>query len=307
MRTDGKLDAKRLSELYYQYCQVEGDFVQQQSRTYPALSRVFAGEDVLEEITSEVLSYDRVSIGIDAATCITVGLCYCRHKMEHMGQACDAPQETCLTFNEVAKYLSEYGIAKEISKEEAHQIVQECMDGGLVQIGDNTKDGLAVICNCCGCCCDLLLGYRRFGGSGLISPAAFISEIDEKKCIGCGLCVKRCPAGALDTTGEKPTVNSKVCLGCGVCARFCPTDACRMQSRRPRPYIPEDFIEKTLVAAINTGKLGNYLFDNQTDRTHAVLRRVVNTAVTFSPIRAFLLAKPIQTPLLRFLRANKRG
>lgn len=307
MRTDEKLDAKRLSELYYQYFQVEGDFLRQQSQTYPALSRVFSGEDVLEEVTSEILSYDRVSVGIDAATCITVGLCYCRHKMEHMGQACDAPQETCLTFNDVAKYLSEYGIAREISKEEAHRIVNECMDGGLVQIGDNTKGRLTVICNCCGCCCDLLLGYRRFGGSGLISPSAFISEIDEKKCTGCGLCAKRCPAGAIDTAGGKQAVNPKVCLGCGVCARFCPTDACRMQSRIPCPYIPEDFIEKTLVTAINTGKLGNYLFDNQTDRTHAVLRRAVNTAVTFPPLKAFLLAKPIQATWLRFLRAGKRG
>ena len=28
-----------------------------------------------------------------------VGLCYCRHKMEHVGRACDAPLDICMTFN----------------------------------------------------------------------------------------------------------------------------------------------------------------------------------------------------------------
>ena len=139
-------------------------------------------------MSTEVLSHDRVSAGIDNATCITVGLCYCRHKMEHLGQACSSPQDACLTFNEVARYLADYGIAREISKEEAHRIVKECMDSGLVQIGDNTKSEPAVICNCCGCCCDLLLGYKKYGSSGLISPSAFIAEIEPRTCIACSEC-----------------------------------------------------------------------------------------------------------------------
>ncbi|WP_417910323.1 ATP-binding protein [Candidatus Electronema sp. PJ] len=307
MRTDGKLDAKRLSELYYQYCQVEGDFVRQHGAiSSPAFTRVYAGEDVLEDVAAEVLSYDRVSVGIETATCITVGLCYCRHKMEHMGQACNAPQEVCLTFNEVARYLADYGIAKEISKEEARRIVKECMNEGLVQIGDNTRSGLAVICNCCGCCCDLLLGYRRFGSSGLISPSAFLAAIDQNICTSCGICAKRCPAGAIDTAGDKPMVKPKVCLGCGVCARFCPNDSCHMYPRTPRPYIPKDSIEKILVSAVHAGKLGNYLFDNQTSQLHALLRRAVNAAVIFPPIKSLLLSKLVQSTMFRFLRAGKR-
>jgi len=261
---------------------------------------------MLEDITAEVLSYDRVSVGIDNATCITVGLCYCRHKMEHLGQACTAPQEACLTFNEVARYLADYGIAKEITKEEAHRIVKQCMDSGLMQIGDNTKSGLAVICNCCGCCCDLLLGYKRYGSSGLISPSAFIAAIDQQTCTGCGICTERCPAAAIDAGGDKPTVNPKVCLGCGVCARFCPTGSCRLHPRTPRPYIPEDSIEKILVSAVHAGKLGNYLFDNQTSRIHAVLRRAVNAAMTLPPVRAALLSRPVQSTVLGLLRKGDR-
>ncbi|WPD24977.1 MAG: 4Fe-4S dicluster-binding protein [Candidatus Electrothrix scaldis] len=307
MRTDGKLDAKRLSELYHQYCQVEGDFVQQHGAVQePAFTRVYAGEDALEDMSAEVLPHDRVSVGIDNATCITVGLCYCRHKMEHLGQACSAPQEACLTFNEVARYLADYGIAKEISKEEAHRIVKECMDSGLMQIGDNTKSELAVICNCCGCCCDLLLGYKKYGSSGLVSPSAFIAEIEPQTCISCGECYERCPVDAIDTSGEKPVVKKDVCLGCGVCARFCPSSSCFLHLRPERPYIPEDSIEKIYVSAIHAGKLGNYIFADQTSRIQALLRKVVNKAVTLRSVKTVLLSQSVQNTALRLMRKGDR-
>jgi len=307
MRTDGKLDSKKLSELYYKYCQVEGDFIRQQGEAEPALSRVFPGEDMLEDLTSEVLSVDRVSEGIDGATCITTGLCYCRHKMEHLGEACDAPMDVCLTFNDVAKHLAEQGIAREISKKEAHAIVRECMDAGLVQIGDNSRDGLAIICNCCGCCCDLLLGYKRFGSTGIISPSAFIAAIEPESCTGCGICIERCPADCISVEdGKTPEINHERCLGCGICARFCPTPACRMQARAERPYVPEDFIEKTFLAAIDAGKLGNYIFDNQTSRVHAALRRTINAVISVSPVKRFLLSGPVRSSMLRAFRVGNR-
>jgi len=306
MRTDGKLDAKRLSELYHQYCQVEGDFVKQHGAVeHPAFTRVYADEDALEDMSAEVLSHDRVSLGIENATCITVGLCYCRHKMEHLGQACSATQMACLTFNEVARYLADYGIAKEISKEEAHAIVKECMDSGLMQIGDNTRSDLAVICNCCGCCCDLLLGYKKYGSSGLISPSAFIAHIEPETCTSCGACHERCPADAIDASGDKPVIKSDKCLGCGVCSRFCPTDACRLHVRTERPYIPEDSIEKIYVSGIHMGKLGNYIFASQTSQVQAVLRKVFNKAVTLGPVKTVLLSQPVQDVALRIMRKGE--
>jgi len=306
MRTDGKLDSKRLSELYYQYCQVEGDFIKQQGAAHPALARVFAHEEELGEVTSEVLSYDRVSAGIDSATCITTGMCYCRHKMQHMGKACDSPMEVCLTFNDVAKYLADYGIARQISKEEAHRLVRQSMDAGLVQIGDNTRGGLAVICNCCGCCCDLLLGYKQYGTTGLVSPSAFVAAIHADTCNECGTCASRCPVDAIAMTSGRPVVDAKTCLGCGVCGRFCPTDSCHMEMRAERPYVPHDLIEKLALASIDAGKLGNYLFDDQTSRSHAVLREVVNVTLRIPWVRRALLAPPVRRRILEAVRTSER-
>jgi hypothetical protein len=193
MRLDGKFDHQRLSELYHQYLNVEEGFVRQFASINPPMTRVFVHEDAIKEIESEVLSYERASEGINQASCITVGTCFCRHKMEHLGMACDNPQEVCLTFNDVAKDLASQGIAREISKSEALDILDLCIEKGLVQIGDNQRDKLVVICNCCGCCCDILLAYKRFGSTTLINPSNYIASIEKDQCSGCGICAERCP------------------------------------------------------------------------------------------------------------------
>lgn len=42
----------------------------------------------------------------------------CRHKMEHVGKACDAPQDICMTFNSSAASLIKNGFAREIDAAE---------------------------------------------------------------------------------------------------------------------------------------------------------------------------------------------
>jgi ferredoxin len=305
MRTDGKFDAELLSRLYHQYCDVEEDFLRLQGSAHPALARVFAQEATLgDEVASEILSWDRVSAGIDAASRVTVGLCFCRTKRRHLGEGCDAPDEVCLTFNDVAGYLADYGIAREISRDEAHRIARDCMERGLVQVGDNKKGALAVICNCCGCCCEVLRGYRRIGGTGLVSPSAFVAGVEAGACTGCGTCTARCPAGAVSVAGGHAAVDAGVCLGCGVCARFCPSGACAMRLRPVRPFVPEDLVEKIVMAAIDTAKIGNFLFDDQRSPVHALARRALNRSLRLPGLRRLLLRPAIVGRIVRAARAG---
>ena len=306
MRTDGKFDSKKLSELFYQYINVEEGFIRQFSSINPPIARIFVQEDAVRDIKSEVLSYERVSEGINQATCITVGTCFCRHKMEHMGMACDNPQDVCLTFNAIAKDLASQGIAREISKKEAFDILNLCVDRGLVQIGDNVKDELAIICNCCGCCCDLLLAYKRLGSTSLLNPTNYIAAVTEDACSGCGICVEKCPVDAISMKDGKAVVNKIVCLGCGVCARFCPIESCIMETRPEKIFVPGNTIEKIALQSIDQGKTGNFIFDNQTSLTHKILSGLVNGFVKIPPVKKILLNKNVYPRLLKFILKHKK-
>jgi ferredoxin len=306
MRLDGKFDRKRLSELYYQYINIEEGFIKQFSNINPPMTRAFVQEDAIKDIESEVLSYERASEGINQATCITVGTCFCRHKMEHMGMACDNPQDVCLTFNDVAKDLASQGIAREISKSEAHDILNLCIEKGLVQIGDNQRDRLAVICNCCGCCCDILLAYKRLGSTSLINPTNYIAFVEKDVCSGCGICAERCPVDAISIEKGRAAVNRKVCLGCGVCTRFCPSNACKLETRPERVFVPKNTFEKVALQAIDQGKLGNFIFENQTSGVHKFSREMVNGFVRIPPVKRVLLQEKVYTRLLNlFLKKDK--
>ena len=51
-------------------------------------------------------------------------------------------------------------------------------------------------------------------------------EVDEEKCIGCGMCVIVCPHGVLELAdGNIRMENRDACMECGACARNCPVEA----------------------------------------------------------------------------------
>ena len=110
MRIRNDIDQKALSELFYQYLNVEEDFVRELfTRGETRLGRLFVNEPSLSsENVLHVLDYERATEIIKTATYIGVGMCYCRHKMEHLGKACNAPMDICMTFNNTAASLTKH-------------------------------------------------------------------------------------------------------------------------------------------------------------------------------------------------------
>ena len=207
MRTRGDIDQKYLSELFYQYINVEEDFIKDLFLGMDTkLGRVFVNESVLmTEKTNHILDYERATHIIEEADFIGVGTCFCRHKNFHLGIPCklNAPMETCLTFGNVARSLAEHGgYTRPIDKAEAKEILEMSYSCNLVQMGENVREHPAFMCNCCGCCCEALEAVRRFSPMQPIATTNYIPKINYDDCVSCGKCEKVCPILAISMQEE---------------------------------------------------------------------------------------------------------
>src|SRR5512140_2650741 len=151
MRYRDDIDQKKLSELYYQYMNVEEDFIKNLFLTGETqLGRVYVNEEVLSgENALHVLDYERASEVIKTASSIGIGICYCRHKMSHAAKECNAPMDICMTFNSSADSLTRHGIARKVDISEGLDLLQLARDKNLVQFGENVQQEVNFICNCC--------------------------------------------------------------------------------------------------------------------------------------------------------------
>jgi len=56
-------------------------------------------------------------------------------------------------------------------------------------------------------------------------------RLDQKKCIGCGMCLNVCPQAVLSlTNGTIEIANRDACMECGACARNCPVEALNVRA-----------------------------------------------------------------------------
>lgn len=308
MRTRGDIDQKYLSELYYQYMNVEEDFIKDLFfATETKLGRVYVQEPVLmNDKTNHILDYERATHIVEEAEYIGLGLCYCRHKMSHAGQPCEinAPWDVCLTFDNVARSLAEHGdYARLISKEEAKDALERSYESNLVQIGENVREHPAFICNCCGCCCEALQAARRFSPMQPVATTNYIPGISMERCIGCGKCAKVCPVLAISMKEgpdgkKKAAVDEEICLGCGVCSRNCVTKAIELKRRPQQIITPVNSTHRFVLQAIEKGTLQNLIFDNQAFANHRAMAAVFEAILKLPPMKQALASKQLKSVYL---------
>jgi NAD-dependent dihydropyrimidine dehydrogenase PreA subunit len=183
----------------------------------------------LEGATERVVPSRRVEELIQKFDEIALGHCFCRHYKDMTGNPCKqtAERETCFTFGKSARFTSEQGFSRMITKEEALKVLKKAEEDGLVHKAyhpnfDITKDETS-ICNCCRCCCANAV-------DNMIAPIStvthFLAQVNADLCVGCGKCVEKCHTYAAYLGDDKKAHRKEErCIGCGVCAHFCPKNA----------------------------------------------------------------------------------
>jgi Na+-translocating ferredoxin:NAD+ oxidoreductase subunit B len=195
-------------------------------------------------------SYDEIKKLIEANDGpIVIFECVCRSGAEKAGKPCKqtSRKETCMALGDTARTLAESGkFGRQISKEEALDLMQRNQDDGLVLQPSNAQIPGA-ICSCCGCCCGLLQLQKFIPNPVSHWATNFFAEVDADLCTGCGACEEKCQVGALKLDEEKnmAVVDLTRCLGCGLCVLACPAEAIKLRNKT-QETVPPRTIEDTM-------------------------------------------------------------
>jgi Pyruvate/2-oxoacid:ferredoxin oxidoreductase delta subunit len=198
------------------------------------------------------LPSDQLEIVLDRYDTFAVGLCQCRMTEQIVGNGCDRPLETCVSFGDLAKLLLRDDRMREVEKRDVLTIKAEAESAGLATwVSDAALGKVAggASCSCCGCCCHAFRTVSQFNAPGLIAPARFVPVVDLTQCVYCGRCAQACPMGAVsvDTSEKTFRWSHERCVGCGLCSVACDrAGALRMEPHPNREPPPESVISRLL-------------------------------------------------------------
>ena len=189
--------------------------------------RTLAIEEELPGNT-QITTWEKISEMIDRLDSFAVGTCACRLGARMKGDPCKidgAPEQACVYFGKVADFIVDRNFGKRITKKELFDLLKVCEEKGLIHNITNVSGDNILLCNCCGCCCQIMRPMLKFPGLKSIAGSNFMAVVDAETCTGCEECVTRCQVKAIEMEAGIAKVNPDYCIGCGVCVSQCPSES----------------------------------------------------------------------------------
>lgn len=162
------------------------------------LMRVVPVESAIQDLPG-VSDFEKLSYYLNKYDRFSVSPCSCRASRSSLGDGCGhLAEDMCIQMGKGAEHYIRTGRAREITREEALEIIKRAEDNGLMHDMVNIEEAgeSAAICNCCACACFGLRVGLMYGARDAIR-SNFVAEIDEAKCVACAQCVEVCPGNAL--------------------------------------------------------------------------------------------------------------
>ncbi len=195
------------------------------STEMPFFRAVPIGEDVVSN--GGIMPYDSAEQIIRSKRKFAVSKCLCRIDTAAAGGYDDPRKETCLAFDDMAQFYLDVGIGRELTMQEALDLVRESVEQGCCLHVANSKEA-EVMCSCNINVCALLQASQAFGGDALRNVSHYVVAVDEDKCTGCGTCVEVCPVKCCSINERGKSQSGELCVGCGQCVAKCPAGARRL-------------------------------------------------------------------------------
>ena len=317
MRTRGELRHGEWARLFNDYMHGSDTFFSANFKHGEKISimRALPHEESIEAGSFvEILDYEKVTSIIENSKKFAIGICSCRHEKLHLGEkSCDVPLDTCTSFDHNAEILIRHGMAREVSRSEMMDNIARSKELKLVLSADNVRKNVGFICQCCGCCCNLLLGVSKHGFPNVVVTSTFIANVDEEKCTGCEKCTKACPIDAVMVTKSKDiaegrlkvaTVDQSICIGCGVCALTCSRGSIKLIKRKQSVLHPETIFERLILACLERGTLQNQLFNDPQSISHKFLRGFIGGFLRIPAVKQALMSDQLRSRFLSVMRAG---
>ncbi|MBU2645357.1 4Fe-4S binding protein [bacterium] len=222
--------------------------------------RVIPIEAEIESI-QEVQPFEQVSEIINSQTKFAVAPCICRKEAQMVGEGCDKLLEACMMFGFAAEYYIENELAREITKEEALEVLAKAEADGLVHFSSNHQDNKIFICNCCSCCCKAMAHIVKYGNKNALAKSNYLAVLNEDSCDICEDCIDRCPVSAIQMFDDQTQIDGQSCIGCGLCISTCPTGSISMAIRPEDQRSPVFANQEEMLKAIGEEKNKPYPFE----------------------------------------------